>query len=234
MGFWKDKNKDITKEKKKDYSNNLGREITTVDKAKELLYFEPNIIDPRQYINIEKGTFYGLIHDKDKITPIYIDENAINHELFCGITRSGKGIMAGCRTYETLQHKKRGLVYIDVKKEKYTPQILLETLKEQNRIKDLEIVNFPNDFGYSGFNKDDSITEVWEKICIALSIEPVDDVKSEHYRRVERQTLLKLLKIAWLEYKYFSLDWNEILSFVEALTDDLKKRKIKTSTSLKS
>lgn len=229
FAFWKsadEKEKDIKQDTKQDYSNNLGKELTTIENAKNALYFEPKIFNPLELIDISKGVLCGVEHSKDgEQIPIYIPEEAINHELYVGITRSGKGVQSAVRAVETLRHDNRGLIYIDVKKEKFTPQVIKEELKRQGKEKDLEIVTFPNDFGYSGFNKDDSITEVWEKICVALSIEPVDDVKSEHYRRVERQTLLKLLKIAWAEYSYFKLEWNHILTFIEALTEDFKKIK---------
>jgi len=215
-------------EKKKDYivdySNNIGRQMTTIENAKELLYFPPKTIDPRDFIDIDKGEFFGLLHTKDKdYIPVYIPNEAINHKLLVGITRSGKGILAGLKCYETLQYENKGLIYIDVKKEAFTPQIIKDTLEAQNKGDNLQMVTFPNDFGYTGFNEDDTLTEVWEKLSVALAIEPTENPAVDHYRRTERMTLLKLLKVGWK--KHFESDWSEILIFLESLIEDYKNRK---------
>lgn len=139
------------------------RKATSIETAKKELYFPPNIIDPRNYINLERGSYFGLTHEKDekKLNATYVPNEAINHILLCGITRSGKGILAGAKCYEALQYKNKGLIYLDVKKEDFTPQIILEELEKQGRPNDLEIVTFPNDFCYTGLNENDSITEIF-------------------------------------------------------------------------
>ena len=201
------------------------RKATSIETAKKELYFPPNIIDPRKYIKLENGSYFGLTHEKDekKINATYVPNEAINHILFCGITRSGKGILAGAKCYETLQYKNKGLIYLDVKQEDYTPQIILEELTRQGRPNDLEIVTFPNDFGYTGLNENDSITEIFEKFCIALEIEKSENEGVDFYRKNERQTILKILKNCLGEY--FKNDWYEFMIFIEALLEDLKKRK---------
>ena len=206
---------DITKTKKS----------TSIESAKSELYFEPLIIDPRKFINLEKGSFFGLEHNQDKenLQPIYVPNEAINHKLLCGITRSGKGILAGVQCYETLQYKNKGLIYVDVKQEDFTPQIILEELKKQGRNQDLEIVTYPNDFCYTGLNENDTTIEIFEKICVALDIEKSDNDGVDFYRKNERQTILKLLQNCL--NIYFKNDWFEIMIFIEALIEDLKKQK---------
>lgn len=201
------------------------RKATSIESAENELYFEPQIIDPRSYININKGGFFGLLHSKNKneCLPKYIIDEAQNHILLCGITRSGKGILAGVKCYETLQYKGKGLIYIDVKQEDFTPQILLEELTKQDRVKDLEIVTYPNDFCYTGLNDNDSITEIFEKFCIALEIEKAENEGVDFYRKNERQTVLKILKNCY--GLYFKNDWYEFMIFIEALLEDLKKQK---------
>lgn len=207
-----------------DYSNNIGRQMTTIENAKELLYFPPKTIDPREFIDTSKGEFFGLLHNRGyEYKKVHIPHEAINHKLLVGITRSGKGILAGLKCYESLQFDNKGLIYIDVKKEAFTPQIIIDTLKVQNKEENFQLVLFPNDFGYTGFNDDDTLTEVWEKLCVALSIEPTENPAVDHYRRTERMTLLKLLKVGWK--KHFESDWSEILNFFEALMEDYKNRK---------
>lgn len=201
------------------------RKATSIESAKDELYFEPQVIDPRAYINIEKGGFFGLGHNKNKneCLPRYVPDEAQNHTLLCGITRSGKGIFAGVKCYETLQYKGKGLIYFDVKQEEFIPQILLEELTKQGRAEDYEVVTYPNDFCYTGLNDDDSITEIFEKFCIALEIEKTENEGVDFYRKNERQTILKILKIC--SGTYFKNDWYEFMIFIEALLEDLKKRK---------
>jgi hypothetical protein len=202
-----------------------SRKATSIESAKKELYFKPNNIDPRKYININDGGFFGLIHEKDEKNcfPIYVPDEATNHVLLCGITRSGKGILAGIKSYETMQHKNKGLIYLDVKKEVFTPQIIKDELKIQGRSEDLEIVTFPNDFCYTGLNDEDTIIEIFEKFCIALEIEKSENDGVDFYRKNERQTILKLLKNCLGEY--FKNDWYEFMIFIEALLEDLKKKR---------
>ena len=110
---------DKKKENLNEFSTALGRKITSISSAKEELYFLENINkNPTDFIDISKGSFFGFEHSKqEETTPIYVPNEAINHILFCGITRSGKGILAGIKSYEVLQQKNKGLIYIDVKQE---------------------------------------------------------------------------------------------------------------------
>lgn len=201
------------------------RKATGIDEAKKELYFPPLVIDPRNHINITQGGFFGLTHDKESknCLPVYVPDEAINHILLCGITRSGKGILAGVKCYENMQHQNKGLIYLDVKQEEYTPQIIKEELQKQGQENDLQIVTYPNDFCYTGLNDDDSITEIFEKICVALDIEKSENEGVDFYRKNERQTILKILKNCY--QIHFDNDWYEIMIFVEALLEDLKKRK---------
>jgi len=159
---------------------------------------------------------------------MYIPKEAINHKLFVGYTRSGKGIIIGNSILETLRNK-QGLIYVDVKQEDFTPQIIKEELARQKRSDDFLIVNYPNDFGYSGLNQDDTIIELWEKISVALSIEKSDNDGVEHYRGITRMTLLKVLDVLYNpnneETKNNPKEWYFILEYVRCLFDDLEKYK---------
>ena len=226
-----DKSDKERKEEKQLYiSSNFGKVETTIENARERFWYPPKQADPRDFIDISKGSFYGIYHIKDEkqIKPVRVPFESENHILFCGITRSGKGVQASVKCYEALQKKGRGIIYIDVKTEEFTPQVIKEELEEQNRGEDLKIVSWSNNFCYTGFNKDDTVTEIWEKICVGLGIERAIDEKVEHYRRTERMTLLKLLKVNQdYKRKYFNINWVDLMNFCEKLQEDLKKRKKK-------
>lgn len=204
----------------------LGRQQTSIQTAKFELYKEPVNYNPLMYIDIEKGDFFGLCEADGEHYPIYVPQRASNHILTVGITRSGKGILAGTRCVETLQYDYKGLIYIDVKEEDYTPQIILDELKRQGRDEDdFIVVTFPNDFKYSGLSDSDSTTQLWEKMCVALNFQRSDNPGVEHYRSNQRMTLLKILSVC--RNRYFRADWYEILEFVRCLrADHLKYEKL--------
>lgn len=212
----------------KHFSSNFGRSITSIDTAKEELYHDTQKYNPYDYITTDDKEFFGATYDNSlkKYIPMYIPKSAINHVLYCGYTRSGKGIIIGNKVIETLINR-RGLIYVDVKQEDFTPQIILEELKKQNREDDFLIVNYPNDFGYSGFNEDDTIIEMWEKISVALEFEKSEDPAVEHYRSNQRMTLLKVLEVLYNEKNEEKnpKDWYFIMEYVRCLHDDLKSYK---------
>lgn len=200
----------------------LGRGITSIASAKDELYHEPELMDPRRFIkNDSTLEYFGLDHLSNDA--VYLPKNAINHELFCGITRSGKGVLAGVKAYEAICQEK-GLIYIDVKQEDFTPQIIFETLEAQGREDDLVIVNWPNDFGYSGFNEDDTLIEAHEKLCEVLELTPSDDAAVDYYRSVERMTLYSILEKGMNHY--FRLGFIDILEFIRVLIDDFTQKVI--------
>ncbi len=216
------------------FSANFGKEITSIENAKKELYHPPKKHTPSKYINKEGHEFFGLTFNKDvkKYIPMYIPKAAINHKLFTGYTRSGKGIIIGNHILETLRNK-QGLIYVDVKQEDFTPQIIKEELEKQKREEDFIIINYPNDFGYSGLNEDDTIIELWEKISVALGFEKSSEDGVEHYRANQRMTLLKVLEVLYnpkFEYevekgKANSRDWYFIMEFVRCLFDDMQSYK---------
>ncbi len=159
---------------------------------------------------------------------MYIPKKAINHKLFVGYTRSGKGIIIGNNILETLRNK-QGLIYVDVKQEDFTPQIIKEELEKQNRENDFLIINYPNDFSYSGFNEDDTIIDMWEKMSVALEFEKSTDPAVEHYRGNQRMTLLKILTVLYSPKNNPEgknpKEWYFILEYVRCLFDDLNKYK---------
>lgn len=218
MGFFDKESVNSSQSK----TSSLGRSITSIASAKDELYHQPSNTDPRDYICSDPAAeYFGEDHSRNE--PVYLPSSAINHELFCGITRSGKGVLAGVKAYEALMHGK-GLIYVDVKQEDYTPQIIQDALYTSGRGNDLLIVNWPNDFGYSGFNSDDSLIEAHEKICEVLDLSPSSDPAVDHYRSVERMTLYAVLEQGI--HHYFSLDWYEILAFINALHEDFNQKTI--------
>lgn len=221
----KEQNKDQKKTKDSleaiNIQSTLGRQQTSIETARIELYEEPIEYDPLMYIDINKGEFFGMCKAKDEYYPIYVPQKAINHRLYVGITRSGKGIMAGIKCVETLAHEGRGLMYFDVKQEDYTPQIIKEELERQGREDDLIIVTWPNDFCYSGISNSDSILQLWEKMNVALNFTRSDNPGVEHYRSNQRMTLLKLLSTCL--GRFFQADWIEIMEFVRCLRQDYLK-----------
>lgn len=213
--------------------SSLGRSLTSIEQAKAELYKEPRTLDPRSFVGRFKGyEFFGLDHFTSEPSPIYLPASAINHILFCGITRSGKGVLAGVKAFEAISQRK-GLIYLDVKQEDFTPRIIQEALKEQGREDDFLLVNWPQDFGYSGLNKTDSLIELHEKICVALELEPDPDGAVDHYRKVERMTLYRLLEVG-LEYRIIQKEWYQILDFIWALKEDFEAHRLYEKELLKS
>lgn len=177
-----------------------GRSQTSVKLAKDELYHEPNSYNPlldlehSNSVNLSRD-YFGRNHTKDGNPAIFIPSRAINHILLCGITRSGKGVFAGNKAVENLK-KGKGLIYIDVKGEDYNPQVILEELVRQNRSEDLLICSWPNNFGYSGINSDDSLFELYEKAITLLELKKSGEAGADYYRGVERMTLFKVLELA--------------------------------------
>lgn len=229
FNFFKQK-RSIKKEPMRHFASNFGRSITSIITAKEELYHPPKKYNPAKYICKDGYEFFGITHDstKKKYKPMYIPKAAINHKLYVGYTRSGKGIIIGNNILETLRNK-QGLIYVDVKQEDFTPQIIKEELVRQKREDDFLIINYPNNFGYSGFNDDDTIIEMWEKISVALEFEKSTDPAVEHYRGNQRMTLLKVLEALYNpnneNTKDNPKDWYFILEYVRCLFDDSKKYK---------
>ena len=203
-------------------SSVLGRRYTSIASAKNELYKEHISYNPLDYISISKQ-FFGL--DINTKKPLYLHYEDSTHMLLIHATRGGKGLVISHRCIEAIQ-KKQGLFYLDVKGEDFTPQILLEELEKQNRAKsDLIIASYPNNFGYSGFNSDDTYLELANKLTVALDLAPTGDPKADYYRRNERTLLKQICKIFLNSQKFlnveFELNYKSLLNLINYLMNDL-------------
>ena len=172
-------------------SSAYGRGLTSVQSAQDELFNEHIPFKPLNLISIEKQ-FFGLeLHSK---SPLYLPYEDSTHLLYCGPTRSAKGVALSHRVVEALKHGK-GVIVIDPKKDDFLPQVIAEELQRQNRLDDLVIASYPNNFGYSGFNKSGTHTEFANKLIVALDLAPSGDPKADFYRRNERTLLKKVVDI---------------------------------------
>ena len=188
------KNNNQTKIKKYDKVSSesiLGRGYTSLKSAKDELHREHISYNPLDYISISKQ-FFGLnLYTKE---PYFLPFQDSTHLLYVGATRSAKGVALAHRAIESIKQN-IGLIIIDPKKDDFLSQVILEELERQNRSDDLIIASWPNNFGYSGFNSDDTYLELANKLTVALDLAPTDDPKVDYYRRNERTLLKQICKI---------------------------------------
>lgn len=201
---------------------NYGRLQTSIELAKGELWNKPKDFNPLEDINdISKDNeYFGRNHTKENSPPVYLPSYAINHILLCGITRSGKGVMATIKGVEAIK-KRRGLFYIDVKHEDFAPQAFLEELERQNRKDDFIMVVWPNDFRYDAINPDDTIYEFFEKAIVLFNIGRSDADDVGYYRKVERMTLFRVIELG---FKTHFTDWYSLLEFLRNLYEDFEAR----------
>jgi type IV secretion system protein VirD4 len=219
------KNNNQTKIKKYDKVSSesiLGRGYTSLKSAKDELHREHISYNPLDYISI-KRQFFGLnLYTKE---PYFLPFQDSTHLLYVGATRSAKGVALAHRVVEAIRQN-IGIIIIDPKRDDFLLQIIKEELQKQNRSDDLIIASYPNNFGYSGFNSDDTYLELANKLTVALDLAPTDDPKADYYRRNERTLLKQICKIFLNSQKYlnikFELNYKSLLNFIKYLMSDLK------------
>ena len=184
-----------------------GRGITSIKSAKNELFNEPIAFNPFKYLQNGKY-FLGLEHHSKQ--PLYNQESI--HIQIVAPTRSGKGVFMGMKTVEALREN-RGLIIVDPKEDDFLPQIILEELKRQNRPQDLQILNWPNDFGYTVFSENDTIEEATKKMTIMLNlIENDAELGASHYRKSERIMLAKVMNIFFHSKSLLDLSFKHTLA----------------------
>jgi type IV secretion system protein VirD4 len=208
--------------------SNLGRGITSIESAKEELFFEYERTDPKLIIKkcTENNlTYYGEIHNQENESKSFtLKESETTMEIFVGSTGTGKGVLLGNKALEAI-YKKRGLIIIDPKRDAFLPQICLEALTIQNREDDFQVVSWPDNFGYMGINEFDNFIEVANKFIDALGLEESDNPGVDYYRKNSRVILKKILKI-FFEGSLGVLvkkEFIDILNHVRHLKEDLEK-----------
>jgi len=199
----------------------FGRGFTSVQSAKSELFQEHKTFNPLDYLN-SQYQFYGL--DISSKEPYYLPYEDSTHILYCGPTRSAKGVAISHRVIEAI-HQDKGLIVIDPKKDYYLPSVIYEELVRQNRERDFNVVSYPNNFGYSGFDKKDTPLEFSNKLIVALDLAPSGDPKSDYYRRNERTLVKKVVDIflntlQMLDSR-FELNYKSFASFIKYLHSDL-------------
>lgn len=217
-----------------DTSSVLGRSLTSISSANEELNKDHIIYNPLDYISDNKQ-FYGLNIITKK--PFYLPFEDNTHILYCGPTRSAKGIALAHRVIEAIKIKK-GVIVIDPKTDDFLPQIILEELKKQNRKDDFLIASWPNNFGYSGFNENDTYLEFSNKLIVALDLNPTGDPKADFYRRNERTVLKQLIRIFFHSKKLlntkFEFNYHSLLNFIKYIYTDLENNKLYFQESSKA
>ena len=202
-------------------SSAYGRGLTSVQSAKDELFNEHILFNPLEFISIEKQ-FFGLeIHSKQ---PFYLPFEDSTHLLYCGPTRSAKGVAIAHRVVEAIKQNK-GVIIIDPKKDDFLPQVIYEELSRQQRKEDFIIASYPNNFGYSGFDISDTPLEFANKLIVALDLAPSGDPKSDFYRRNERTLLKKAVDIflnsSSLLHVEFEMNYKSFANFIKYLYLDL-------------
>ena len=220
--FFKSKEpKNITNHDQYAPSSAYGRGLTSVESAKNELYNEHISFNPLKFISIEKQ-FFGLeIHSKQ---PFYFPFDDSTHLLYCGPTRSAKGIAISHRVIEAIRQGK-GVIIIDPKKDDFLPQVIQEELERNNKQENFILASYPNNFGYSGFDISDTPLEFTNKLIEALDLAPSGDPKSDFYRRNERTLLKKVVDIflnsSSLLNVAFEMNYNSLGNFIKYLYLDL-------------
>jgi len=203
--------------------SSLGRGITSIQKAKDEMFFKPIRVNPKTKITNGNKNYYGENHFSQE--SYYVDDSEVTHEILIGTTGSGKGVLIGNRVYEAIQ-KGKGVIIIDPKKDVFLPQICKETLEEMGRKDDFQVVSFPENFGYSGINKFDDYKDIANKFIDMLGLEPSENPGIDYYRKNSRVALRKILKI------FFSgdlgilvkKDFTDILKHIRHIKEDLEKQ----------
>ncbi len=205
-------------------SSDLGRSFTSIATARRSLYKKHIEYDPLDYISAKKQ-FLGLRIDTEE--PFYVPYEDSTHLLYCGPTRSAKGVALAHRAIETIKLGK-GLIVIDPKTDDFLPQVIYEELKKQTRPEDLIISSWPNNFSYSGFDANDTSLEFANKLIVALDLDVCGDAKADYYRRNERSILKDVCKLFFnqkdiTEIK-FEYNYKSFSNFINYLLSDLTSK----------
>jgi len=200
-----------------------GRAITSIESAKKELFQEHYVFNPLHFLNTQEQ-FFGLKHDTKQ--PFYVPYEDSTHLLYVGATRSAKGVALAHRAVEAMKLGK-GLIIVDPKRDDFLPQVITEELERQGRpISDMMIASWPNDFGYSSFNRDDTYLEFSNKFIVALDLSPTGDPKADYYRRNERTLLKSIIKIYFNSYELlnvqFEYNYKSLSNFIKYLSQDIK------------
>lgn len=141
---------------------------------------------------------------------------------------TGKGVLLGNRVYQSITEK-RGVIIVDPKGDDFLPQIIVETLKKQNRpMSDFQVVYFPNKWGYKAIDNDDTYLEIANKLIDMFDFTPSENPGVDYHRRNGRTLLRRLLKMFFVSLDlgiYVKKDFNDIKKHIILLKEDLEKRK---------
>lgn len=207
-------------------TSTLGRGITSIEGATAELFKKPEQINPSDGIAdaIKRGhTYYGRDHMNDGKV-ISIKDSDITHEIFVGSTGTGKGVLIGNKTFEAIEQR-RGLIIIDPKKDSFLPQIAKEILERQGRGDDFQVVSWPENFGYTAINENDTYIDIANKLIDALGLEETGDGGVDYYRKNERVLLKKILKI-FFDGRLGVIvkkDFSDILFHIQKLKEDMER-----------
>lgn len=224
-----EKNKPSTGKRKIDTGSSLGRPITTIETAKSELYRSADYVDPVPFIDAaiqNRNTFYGMLHGGDEDGKAFtLPEASTTMEIYVGSTGTGKGVFLGNKALEAIK-KKIGLIIIDPKKDAFLPQICREELERQNRLEDLQIAVWPENFGYMGINDTDTHKETANKIIDAIDLTPSENPGVDYYRKNGRVLLTKILKLFYdgTLGKTVKKDFSDILFHLQMLKEDMEKQ----------
>lgn len=205
-------------------SSSLGKPLTSISLASKELQKDLKSFNPLDFINGKK-LYFGLdFLDEKTLIKLPIDD--VTHSIIVGPTRTGKGVLATAKIVESLR-RGRGVVVIDPKQDDFLPQAIFEELERQNRSEDLLIANFPNDFGYSGFEDTDTPTVFANKVTAMLDLFDIEDNPgASYYRRNERVFLHRIIFLFFNSEKVlnieFSRNWKSLINFVKYIYKDLE------------
>jgi len=162
----------------------------------------------------------------DTKQPFYVPFADSTHLLYVGATRSAKGVSLAHRAVEAIRLGK-GLIVIDPKKDDFLLQVITEELERQGRSNsEMLVSSWPNNFGYSAFNQDDTYLEFSNKLIVALDLAPVGDPKADYYRRNERTLLKSIIKIYFNSHELlniqFEYNYKSFSNFIKYLIHDMK------------
>ena len=200
-----------------------GRALTSIQSAKNELFKEHISFNPLNFLNTQEQ-FFGIKNNTQQ--PFYVPFKDSTHLLYVGATRSAKGVALAHRAVEAMRLRK-GLIVIDPKKDDFLPQIISEELERQGRPNsDMLIASWSNNFGYSGFNLDDTYLDFSNKLIVALDLSPTGDPKADYYRRNERTLLKSIIKIYFNSYELlgvqFEHNYKSLANFIKYLIHDMK------------
>lgn len=226
--FFGNNEKGATPPGAKQVNSALGREITTTENAKAQYYKKSTRRDPRDFINKISGlNYYGHSFGEVKDEAVYIPDDETTMELYVGPTGTGKGVFLGNKALEAMQ-RGRGLIIIDPKQDNFLPQICKEELTRQGRPDDLQVLNWPTNFGYTGISEKDNYVDIANKLIDAFDLIETGDGGVDHYRENGRIILKKILKIFFTGKLGVKVkkDLLDIAKHARHLKEDLEKEEL--------